>query len=69
MDKPNGIYIVSPNIKALALHSYVVLALKSFILLFSFFRIKCVCVALDFWMHFIYKCMSRVFGILCRGGG
>jgi hypothetical protein len=68
MDKPSGICIVSPNTKALTLHSRVVLALNSFILLL-FFRVKCVCVALDFWMHFIYKCMSRIFGILCRGGG
>jgi hypothetical protein len=30
MDKPSGICIVSPNTKALALHSSVVLALKSF---------------------------------------
>jgi hypothetical protein len=72
MDKPSGICIVSPNTKALALLSRVVLALNSFILLFFFlfcFKARCVCVILDFWMHFIYKCMSRVFEILCRGGG
>jgi hypothetical protein len=64
MDKPSGICIVSPNIKSLALHSRVVLALKSLILLFFLFcvRAKCVYVVLDFWMHFIYKCISRVFG-------
>jgi hypothetical protein len=37
MDKPSGIYIVSPNTKALALHFRVVLALNSFILLSSYF--------------------------------
>jgi hypothetical protein len=68
MDKPSGICIMSPNTKALTLHSRVVLALKSFIQLslFLFFfcvRAKCVCVVLDFWMHFIYKCISRVFRI------
>jgi hypothetical protein len=71
MDKPSGICIVIPNTKALALHSRAVLALKSFILLsfLFYFVARCVCVVLDFWMHFIYKCTSRVFGILCRGGG
>jgi hypothetical protein len=37
MDKPSGICTVSPNTKTLALHSRVVLALKSFILLFFCF--------------------------------
>jgi hypothetical protein len=63
MDKPSGICIVSPNTKALALHSRVVLALKSFhssFFLFCF-RVRCVCVVLDFWMHSIYKCISKVF--------
>jgi hypothetical protein len=68
MDKPSGICIVSPNTKVLALHSRVVLALKSFILLsFLFcFRARCVCVVLDFWMHSIYKFISKVFGIFMQ---
>jgi hypothetical protein len=37
MDKPSGICIVSPNTKALGLHSRVILALKSFILLLFFY--------------------------------
>jgi hypothetical protein len=37
MDKFSGICIVSPNTKALALYSRVVLALKSFILLSFYF--------------------------------
>jgi hypothetical protein len=37
MDKPSGICIVGPNTKALALYSRVILALKSFILLSSYF--------------------------------
>ena len=37
MDKPSGICIVSPNTKALALHSRVVLALNSLILYFFIF--------------------------------
>ena len=37
MDKPSGICIVSPNTKALALHSRVVLALNSLILIIIFF--------------------------------
>ena len=61
MDKPSGICIVSPNTKALALHSRVVLALYSLILYFYFYRAKCVCVVLNFWMHSIYRCKSRVF--------
>jgi hypothetical protein len=62
MDKPSGICIVSPNTKTLALDSRVVLALKSFIPFFLFcFRVRCVCVVLDFWMHSIYKCTSKVF--------
>jgi hypothetical protein len=71
MDKSSGICIVSPNTKTLALFSRVVLALNSFILLFFWFcfRARCFCVVLDFWMHFIYKCASRVFGILCRSEG
>jgi hypothetical protein len=58
MDKPSGICIVSPNTKALALHSCVVLALKSFhfiIIIFFCCRAKCVCVVLDFWMHSMHK--------------
>jgi hypothetical protein len=39
MDKPSGICIVSPNTKALALHSRVVLALNSLILISSSFFI------------------------------
>ena len=67
MDKPSGICIVSPNTKALALHSRVVLALNSPILYFLFCcRAKCVCVVLDFWMHSIYRCTSRVFGIFMQ---
>jgi hypothetical protein len=69
MDKPSGICIVSPNTKTLALHFRVVLALKSFILLSFFvfcFRAKCVCVVLDFWMHSIYKCISKVFEIFMQ---
>jgi hypothetical protein len=67
MDKPSGICIVSPNTKALALHSRVVLALNSLILIFLFCcRAKCVCVVLDFWMHSIYKCTSKVFGIFMQ---
>jgi hypothetical protein len=65
MDKPSDICTVSPNTKALALYSRVVLALKS--LHFSFFLFclgaRCVCVVLDFWMHSIYKCISKIFGI------
>jgi hypothetical protein len=26
------------------------------------FGVRCVCVVLGFWMHFIYKCVSRVLG-------
>jgi hypothetical protein len=67
MDKPSGICIVSPNTKALALHFRMVLALNSFILISSLFvlfcfGVRCVCVVLGFWMHFIYKCVSRVLG-------
>lgn len=29
-------------------------------------RAKCVCVVLDFWMHSIYKCTSKVFGIFMQ---
>jgi hypothetical protein len=68
MDKPSGICIVSPNTKALALYSRVVLALKSFhssFFLFCF-RARCVCVVLDFWMYFIYKCISKVFEIFMQ---
>jgi hypothetical protein len=67
MDKPSGICIVSPNTKALALHSRVVLALNSyFFSFFLFFRVRCVCVVLDFWMHSIHKCTSKVFGIFMQ---
>jgi hypothetical protein len=62
MDKSSGICIVSTNTKALALLSRVVLALNSFILFFLFyFKARCVCVILNFWMHFIYKCTNKVF--------
>jgi hypothetical protein len=37
MDKPSGICIVSPNTKTLALHSRVVLALKSSHFIFFYF--------------------------------
>jgi hypothetical protein len=37
MDKPSGICTVSPNTKALALYSRVVLALNSLILIIFFF--------------------------------
>jgi hypothetical protein len=65
MDKLSGICIVSPNTKALALHSRVVLAFKSFILLSFYFVLGLDVFVwfLDFWMHFIYKCISKVFGI------
>ena len=66
MDKPSGICIMSSNTKALALHSRVVLALYSLILFFILYRAKCVCVVLDFWMHSIYRCISRVFGIFMQ---
>jgi hypothetical protein len=73
MDKPSGICIVSPNTKAFALHFCVVFALNSLILILLFssfffvlFGVRCVCVVLDFLMHFIYKCISKVFGFLCK---
>ena len=34
--------------------------------IFYFYRAKCVCVVLDFWMHSIYRCTSRVFGIFMQ---
>jgi fatty acid desaturase len=69
MDKLSGICVVSPNTKALALHSRVVLALNSyFFSLFFYFccRAECICVVLDFWMHSIYKCTSKVLGIFVQ---
>jgi hypothetical protein len=49
MDKPSGICIVSPNTKALALHSRVVLALKSLILI-SFYFVVGLNVFVWFWI-------------------
>jgi hypothetical protein len=72
MDKPSGIYIVSPNTKALALHSRVVLALKSFIPFFYFV------LGLDVFVWFwIFGCILftnaqvRFFFLefLCKSGG
>jgi hypothetical protein len=61
MDKPSGICIVSPNTKALALYSRVVLALNSFILLFFLFCLgaRCVCVVLDFFFDAFYLQMHK----------
>jgi hypothetical protein len=71
MDKPSGICIVSPKHQSSRLTLSRGFALNSFILLFFLFcfKARCVCVVLDFWMHFIYKCVIGVFWILCRGGG
>jgi hypothetical protein len=53
MDKPSGICILSPNTKALALHSRVVLALKSFHFSFFYFVL-----GLDVFMWFwIFGCI------------
>jgi hypothetical protein len=29
-------------------------------------RARCVCVVLDFWMHSIYRCISKIFGIFMQ---
>jgi hypothetical protein len=69
MDKPNDICIMSSNIKALVLYSYVVLALNSFILYFFCLRLNVyVWFWIFFWMHLfmnvwviflkIYECIS-----------
>jgi hypothetical protein len=70
MDEPSGICIVSPNIKTLALHSRVVLALNSPILIFYFV------VGLNVFVWFwIFGCILftnaqvRFLGFLCKGGG
>jgi hypothetical protein len=47
MDKPSGICIMSPNTKALALHSHVVLALNSFILFIFILKLN---VYVWFWI-------------------
>jgi hypothetical protein len=70
MDKLSGICIVSPNTKALALHSRVVLALNSLILFFYFV------VGLNVFVWFwIFGCILftnaqvRFLGFLCQSGG
>jgi hypothetical protein len=75
MDKPSGICIVSPNTKALALHSRVVLALKSFILIFIIIFFYFV-VGLNMFVWFwIFGCILftnaqvRFLGFLCKSGG
>jgi hypothetical protein len=70
MDKPSGICVVSPNTKALALHSRVVLALNSPILIFYF--IAGLNVFVWFW---IFGCILftnaqvRFLRFLCKSGG
>jgi hypothetical protein len=69
MDKPSGICTVSPNTKALALHSRVVLALNSLILILFVVGLN---VFVWFW---IFGCILftnaqvRFFGFLCKSGG
>jgi len=70
MDKPSGICIVSPNTKALALHSRVVLALNSLILIFYFV------IGLNVFVWFwIFGCILftnaqvRFLEFLCKSGG
>jgi hypothetical protein len=71
MDKPSGICIVSPNTKALALHSRVVLALNSLILIFPpfFYFVVGLSVFVWFWIFGCILCTSKVFGIFMQSGG